>query len=112
LKTGLVALTLGKYVSNLLNILLHESERGGAGARGSTRVLSIVAHLIFFASSEAEMKDVVWGFWFNKRRGHVVATSLSATWHLVLVLKMREGEGGCKCSLWWLWVVGVGSCKM
>jgi len=42
----------------------------------------------------------------------VVATSLSAMWHLVLVLKMREGEGGCKCSLWWLWVVGVGSCKM
>jgi len=42
----------------------------------------------------------------------VVATSLLATWHLVLVLKMREGEGGCKCSLWWLWVIGVGSCKM
>jgi hypothetical protein len=69
LKTGLVALTLAKYVSNLLNILLHESERGGAGARGSTCVLSVVTHLIFFASSEAEMKDVIWGFWFNKTEG-------------------------------------------
>jgi hypothetical protein len=42
---------------------------GGAGARGSTRVLSVIAHLIFFASSEAEMKDVVLGFWFNKMEG-------------------------------------------
>jgi len=92
-----VALTLGKYVSNLLNILLHESERGGAGGRGSTCVLlSIVAHLIFFASSEAEMKDVIWGFWFNKMEGscgcHVAVGDVASG----SGVKNERGGGGLK----------------
>ena len=45
------------------------------------------------------------GSGLTKQRGRVVATSLSATWHLVLVLQMREGEGGCKCSLLRLLIV-------
>jgi hypothetical protein len=37
--------------------------------------------------------------------------SVLAVWHLVLVLKTREGEG-CECSQLWLRVVGVDVCEM
>jgi len=90
-----MALTLGKYVSNLLNILLHKSEQGGAGGQGSTRMLlSVIAHLIFFALSEAKMKDVVWGFWFNKMEGscgcHVAVSDVASG----SGVKNERGGGG------------------